>query len=64
MIVNRSFAVHRLAQIQAVAGRSAPQDDLVDALMDEDWDPDKYDAAMAAAFNDDYYEAVGGTWAA
>ncbi len=44
---------------EATAGLAAPDEARVKALMDsEDWDPDTYDAAMAAAFGEDYYEVL------
>jgi hypothetical protein len=41
-----------------VAGRAAPQEEALDALMEGDFDPEEYDKRMAAAFGDDYYAAV------
>ena len=42
-----------------MAGGAAPEAGLLDALVGGDFDPAAHDAAMAAAFGDDYY-AVGG----
>ena len=39
-----------------MAGQAAPDQAVLDALVAGDWDPEAYDAAMAAAFGDDYYE--------
>lgn len=39
-----------------MAGSAAPDQALLDALVDGDWDPEEYDKKMAAAFGDDYYE--------
>jgi len=45
-----------------VAGRAAPQQELLDRLVAGDFDPEEYDKQMAAAFGDDYYDAVGGPY--
>lgn len=46
----------RLTAVKQVAGSKAPAGDLLDALLEGDWDPEEYDKKMAAAFGDDYYE--------
>mgnify|MGYP001024574357 CR=1 FL=1 len=43
-----------------MAGRSAPNQELLDRLMAGDFDPEEYDKHMAAAFGDDYYEVGRG----
>lgn len=43
-----------------MAGQAAPQQELLDRLVEGDFDPEEYDRQMAAAFGDDYYAAVGG----
>jgi hypothetical protein len=43
-----------------VAGSKAPAGDLLDALLEGDWDPEEHDRRMASAFGDDYYEARWG----
>ncbi len=45
----------RLSEIQQVAGRAAPNQELLDRLVAGDFDPEEYDR-MAAAFGDDYYQ--------
>ncbi len=45
-----------------MAGRAAPQQELLDRLVAGDFDPEEYDKQMAAAFGDDYYDAVGGPY--
>lgn len=56
----------RLAAIQEVAGRptadaEAMDGELLDQLLQGDFDPAQYDELMARAFGQDYYEAeVGG----
>lgn len=54
---------HRLQEIQSVAGRAAPRGEVLDALMEGDFDPEEYDRRMAAAFGDEYYGAVRGVGA-
>ena len=48
-------AARRLQQIQEVAGSKAPTHEVMDKLMAGDFDSEQYDAAMAAAFGNDYY---------
>ena len=48
-----SFAAQQLAQIRAVAGAASLS--LPPGALDEDFDPDAHEAAMGAAFGDDYY---------
>lgn len=55
----------RLAAIQEVAGRPSQEDaavdeELLDQLLQGDFDPAQYDQLMARAFGQDYYEA--GVW--
>ena len=38
-----------------MAGRAAPTQSVLDALVSGDFDPEEYDRQMAAAFGDDYY---------
>ena len=38
-----------------MAGRAAPAQSVLDALVSGDFDPEEYDRQMAAAFGDDYY---------
>ncbi|RMZ53256.1 hypothetical protein APUTEX25_005245 [Auxenochlorella protothecoides] len=47
----------RLREIQAVAGGTAPPAELLQALADDEFDPDEYDRQMAAAYGEDFYEA-------
>ena len=42
--------------MQEVAGTHAPDAQLLDKLLEGDWDPDAYDKLMDSAFDDDYYE--------
>ena len=51
----------RLQRIKDIAGPSGQDDAALDALMKGDFDPDKYDEQMAAAFGDDYYEVLPGS---
>lgn len=44
-----------------MAGKAAPQQELLDRLVAGDFDPEEYDKQMAAAFGDDYYD-VGSGW--
>lgn len=46
----------KLLAVQQVAGVAAPDANLVDALLEGDFDPDEYDRRMAAAFGADYYD--------
>lgn len=46
----------KLLAVQQVAGVAAPDANLVDALLEGDFDPDEYDRRMAAAFGEDYYD--------
>ena len=48
----------RLGEIQNVAGQAAPRQEVLDALVGGDFDPEEYDRQMAAAFGEDYYGAV------
>ena len=48
----------RLGEIQSVAGQAAPRQEVLDALVGGDFDPEEYDRQMAAAFGEDYYGAV------
>jgi protein KRI1 len=48
----------KLKEIQKVAGKAAPQEEALDAIMAGEFDPEAYDKAMAAAFGDDYYGAA------
>jgi len=48
----------KLKEIQKVAGKAAPQEDALDAIMAGEFDPEAYDKAMAAAFGDNYYGAA------
>jgi protein KRI1 len=48
--------------VQQVAGSKAPADDLLDALLEGDWDPEEHDRRMAEAFGEDYYEVGWGGW--
>ena len=41
-----------------MAGQAAPRQDVLDALVGGDFDPEEYDRQMAAAFGEDYYGAV------
>lgn len=45
----------RLGRIAAVSGKAAPNRRLLKQLLDSDFDPDQWDAHMAAAFDDEYY---------
>ena len=46
-----------MEQLQEAAGRAGPDRARLAALMDdEDWDPAAYDASMASAFGQDYYD--------
>ncbi|KAL4445294.1 hypothetical protein ABPG77_011119 [Micractinium sp. CCAP 211/92] len=47
----------KLQEIQSVAGKAAPRQELLDRLVAGDFDPEEYDKQMAAAFGDDYYDA-------
>ena len=47
----------RLARVQSTAGANHRDEALARILAGADFDPDKYDAAMAAAFGDEYYQA-------
>ncbi|GAB4820679.1 hypothetical protein N2152v2_007725 [Parachlorella kessleri] len=48
----------KLSEIQQVAGRAAPNQELLDRLVAGDFDPEEYDRQMAAAFGDDYYQGA------
>ncbi len=43
------------AQVQKVAGGRLDADKLA-GLLDEDFDPEKFDAAMGTVFDDEYFE--------
>ncbi|MEW5312524.1 MAG: hypothetical protein WDW38_004154 [Sanguina aurantia] len=47
----------RLRQLQGIAGKAAPDFSKMDDILDGDFDPDAWDKKMAAAFDDDYYDA-------
>lgn len=55
-LVSSLSPLSRLAEVQAVAGKAAPKQSLLDKLMTGDFDPEEYDKQMEAAFGDDYYE--------
>ncbi|KAK9788131.1 hypothetical protein WJX73_002256 [Symbiochloris irregularis] len=57
--IHKQGVQDRLAKIQEVAGSKAPTREVMDKLMAGDFDPDQFDAAMATAFGDDYYEGEG-----
>ncbi len=38
-----------------MAGASAPKADLLDELLEGEFDPEEYDRRMAAAFGEEYY---------
>ncbi|KAK9809843.1 hypothetical protein WJX72_000250 [[Myrmecia] bisecta] len=46
----------RLAKITEIAGTAAPPSEVVDAILEGDFNPDEYDRRMAEAFGDDYYQ--------
>ncbi len=46
----------RLQEVRNVAGRAAPNQELLDKLMEGDFDPDEYDKQMTAAFGEQYYD--------
>lgn len=51
--LKRQEIENKLREIQEIGGVDTK---LVNKInLDEDWDPDKYDAEMASVFNDDYY---------
>lgn len=50
-------ALGRVAEVQEAAGAKADDAALARMLASGDFDAAEYDRAMAAAFNDDYYEA-------
>ncbi|PSC75398.1 KRI1-like protein [Micractinium conductrix] len=47
----------KLHEIQSVAGKAAPRQELLDRLVTGDFDPEEYDRQMAAAFGSEYYDA-------
>ncbi len=49
----------RLSKVQEMAGSGAPAPDLVDAMLEGEFDPEEWDRRMEQAFGEDYYE-VGG----
>lgn len=53
--IKKSEIHGRLAEVEIVAGKGAPPQDLLDRLLGGDFDPEEHDRAMAAAFGDDYY---------
>jgi protein KRI1 len=45
----------RLHEIEKVVGKGFKNNSNLSELLDEDWDPEKYEREMASQFNDDYY---------
>jgi protein KRI1 len=45
----------RLQEIEKVVGKGFKNNSNLSELLDEDWDPEKYEREMASQFNDDYY---------
>lgn len=43
-----------------MAGGTAPPAELLQALADDEFDPDEYDRQMAAAYGEDFYEVRRG----
>ncbi len=41
--------------MQQLAGKAAPGADVLNELLEGDFDPEEYDRRMAAAFGEDYY---------
>ena len=54
--VKRTEMLERLKKINDIGDAEFATED----FLDEEWDPQKYEAQMAAQFNDDYYEAAQG----
>ncbi|KAG2501152.1 hypothetical protein HYH03_000967 [Edaphochlamys debaryana] len=47
----------KLGKLRDVAGAAAPAAASLDDVLEGDFDPEEWDKKMAAAFNDDYYDA-------
>ncbi len=54
--VKRIEIQERLKKINAIGDAEFASEE----FLDEEWDPNKYEAQMAAQFNDDYYDAAHG----
>jgi KRI1-like family len=48
----------RLNKLASASGKAAPRKDVLKRLMNADFDPAEWDTHMAAAFGDDYYNAM------